>query len=81
MRPPPLAYSCIQAERRLRDGRPTPIDLIAKNLHLTDEFEPDLVEPWRYFDGLMLDDTQELVDGMHDYKVGVAPLSIFPPNP
>ena len=36
-----------QAERRLSEGRPTAIDMIAKNLHLQHEFDFDLVDPWK----------------------------------
>ena len=65
----PPALSPLQAERRLRDGRPTPIDMIAKNLHLLDEFDFDMVDPWRFFAGLLYEDMANLADEIKEYKV------------
>lgn len=58
-----------KAERRLREGRPAPIDMIAKNLHLLDQFDFDLVDPWKFFTGLLLDDVRDLHDEIKEVRV------------
>lgn len=54
----------------LPQGRPAPIDQIAKNLHLADQHGCDMVEPWSYFEGLQLPEVRELHQGIQDYQVG-----------
>ncbi|GLC36213.1 hypothetical protein PLESTB_001367900 [Pleodorina starrii] len=57
-----------KAEKRFADGRPSAIDKIAKNLHLHGTYGCDMVEPWSYFEGLLLDEAKELHQGIADYQ-------------
>jgi hypothetical protein len=59
-----------KAKRRLEEGRPEPIDKIAKNLHLTEEFEFELEDPWLHFTGLLLEDMEAVHEDIKEYKVG-----------
>ena len=43
--------------------------MIAKNLHLLDEFDFDMVDPWRFFAGLLYEDMANLADEIKEYKV------------
>ncbi|KAL6759749.1 mid region of cactin-domain-containing protein [Haematococcus lacustris] len=60
-----------KAERRLREGRPAPSDLIARNLHaglrLGEPADVDMKEPWSHFTGLQLDDVEALHDDIREY--------------
>lgn len=58
-----------QSERRLQEGRPEPIDLIAKNLHLVEEFDFELEDPWRHFSGLLLENMERVADEIKEFKV------------
>lgn len=57
-----------KATKRFEEGRPAPIDQIAKNLHLADQHGCDMVEPWSYFEGLQLPEVRELHQGIQDYQ-------------
>ncbi|GIL56683.1 hypothetical protein Vafri_12000 [Volvox africanus] len=57
-----------KAEKRFAEGRPSAIDKIAKNLHLHGTYGCDMVEPWSYFEGLLLDEAKELHQGIADYQ-------------
>ncbi|GFR50783.1 hypothetical protein Agub_g13048 [Astrephomene gubernaculifera] len=57
-----------KAEKRFAEGRPTSIDRIAKNLHLADTYGCDMVEPWSYFEGRLLEEARELHAGVCDYQ-------------
>ncbi|KAG1678419.1 hypothetical protein FOA52_015186 [Chlamydomonas sp. UWO 241] len=63
-----LKAKIAKSQRRLEEGRPTPIDLIAKNIHLSDEFEFDLEDPWLHVSGLLLEDMQALHEDILEYK-------------
>ena len=43
--------------------------MIAKNLHLIGTFDFDLVDPWKYFSGLLYEDMANLTDEIREYKV------------
>ncbi|KAG2491815.1 hypothetical protein HYH03_009975 [Edaphochlamys debaryana] len=57
-----------KAEKRFAEGRPSPLDQIAKNLHLHGTYGCDMVEPWSYFEGMLLADAKELHAGISDYQ-------------
>ncbi|GAX83217.1 hypothetical protein CEUSTIGMA_g10643.t1 [Chlamydomonas eustigma] len=57
-----------KSERRLQEGRPAAIDMISKNLHLVEQFDFDLVDPWKYFSGLLYEDMANLADEIREYK-------------
>lgn len=57
-----------KSEKRFGEGRPAPIDLIAKNLHFARQLGSDLREPWTYFDGLLMTDAQDLHQAICDYQ-------------
>lgn len=54
--------SQVRAIRRLREGRPKVIDHIARYLFILDEVPGDLLDPTTVFDGLPLEDANELYD-------------------
>ncbi|KAK9837652.1 hypothetical protein WJX74_002230 [Apatococcus lobatus] len=49
-----------RSERRLREGRPKPIDLVAHNLASNADADIDVPEPYEVFEGLALVDVREL---------------------
>lgn len=49
-----------RSQQRLREGRPRPIDLLVKALHLTQEFDMDPGEPYHVFAGLLLREVKDL---------------------
>ena len=49
-----------RSERRLREGRPKPIDLVAHNLATNPDADIDVPEPYEVFEGLALVDVREL---------------------
>jgi hypothetical protein len=51
--------------------------MIAKNLHLVEQFDFDLVDPWKYFSGLLYEDMANLADEIREYKVGTASMMGF----
>ncbi|XP_062214301.1 splicing factor Cactin-like [Phragmites australis] len=54
--------SKVRSEIRLREGRTKPIDVLLKNLNLSDEFDVELNEPYLVFQGLTVKEMEELRD-------------------
>ncbi len=50
----------MRSRQRLREGRETPSDVIAKDLHLAGEFDMESQEPYAVFAGLTLGEMREL---------------------
>ncbi|KAL3159310.1 hypothetical protein ABBQ32_011264 [Trebouxia sp. C0010 RCD-2024] len=55
-----LEQAKMRAKQRIRDGRPHPIDILTANLHLAEEFDVGADEPYKAFEGLSLQQVQEL---------------------
>ena len=73
-----LSSSCLQfhldqalfrAKTRIKEGRAKPIDIAATSLHLTAEFEPEQEPPYQLFEGLSLEDMQELHHDILEFQV------------
>lgn len=67
-----LEQAKARSVRRLREGRARPIDTLARNLHLVDEFGVEFLEPTAVFQGLTLADLQQLKEDALQYQVGPA---------
>lgn len=59
----------LRSEIRLRENRAKPIDILAKNLELSDEFDVEMNEPYKIFRGLSLLDLEDL---MKDIQVRIS---------
>ena len=59
----------LRAGRRLREGRPRPIDNLVRTLHLASEYGVDADPPYATFDKLGLADLHELQDSIHQLQV------------
>lgn len=57
-----------RAEIRLREGRAKPIDILAKNLKLSDDFDVEIDEPYLVFQGLAVPDMEELQKEIRMYQ-------------
>ncbi|GAQ80274.1 hypothetical protein KFL_000500270 [Klebsormidium nitens] len=57
-----------RAEIRLREGRAKPIDILAKNLKLSDDFDVEIDEPYTVFQGLAVSDMEELQKEIRMYQ-------------
>jgi hypothetical protein len=57
-----------RAEIRLREGRAKPIDILAKNLKLSDDFDMEIDEPYTVFQGLAVADMEELQGEIRMYQ-------------
>eukprot|EP00884_Botryococcus_braunii_P020423 jgi/Botrbrau1/7064/Bobra.0165s0087.1 len=57
-----------RSARRLREGRARPIDNLARNLHLVDEFGVEFEEPTAVLHGLTLADLQQLKQDILQYQ-------------
>lgn len=57
-----------RAEIRLREGRAKPIDILAKNLKLSDDFDVEIDEPYTVFQGLAVADMEELQGEIRMYQ-------------
>eukprot|EP01103_Thecamoeba_quadrilineata_P002524 TRINITY_DN12474_c0_g1_i1.p1 TRINITY_DN12474_c0_g1~~TRINITY_DN12474_c0_g1_i1.p1 ORF type:complete len:626 (+),score=185.38 TRINITY_DN12474_c0_g1_i1:56-1933(+) len=55
-----LSQARYRSEIRIREGRPKPIDILYKNLNLDADFDFEMNEPYRIFQGLSLPDLEEL---------------------
>ena len=58
-----------RSERRLREGRPKPIDLVAHNLAENADADVDVPEPYEVFEGLALVDVRELHEDIQLFQV------------
>ena len=58
-----------RAQQRMREGRAKPIDALAINLFLMEEFDVNMTAPYSVFIGLTLDDVEELCDDIKGYQV------------
>ena len=65
-----LEQAIVRARTRIKEGRARPIDVLAANLHLTEEFDMHLDAPYSVFQGLTLADTQELHSDLLQFQVG-----------
>ncbi|XP_078432776.1 cactus-binding carboxy-terminal, cactin [Wolffia australiana] len=54
--------SKIRSEIRLREGRTKPIDILSKNLNVSDDFDVEIDEPYTVFKGLTAKEMEELHD-------------------
>lgn len=54
--------SKVRSEIRLREGRARPIDVLSKNLNLSDDFDIEINEPYIIFKGLTVKEMEELHD-------------------
>ncbi|CAA7409526.1 unnamed protein product [Spirodela intermedia] len=54
--------SKIRSEIRLREGRTKPIDILSKNLNVSDDFDVEINEPYTVFKGLTVKEMEELHD-------------------
>jgi hypothetical protein len=52
--------SKVRSEIRLREGRAKPIDVLSKNLNLSEDFDPDFGEPYKIYKGLTVKEMEEL---------------------
>lgn len=52
--------SKVRSEIRLREGRAKPIDVLSKNLNLSEDFDPDMSEPYKIYKGLTVKEMEEL---------------------
>ncbi|EIE19628.1 hypothetical protein COCSUDRAFT_67727 [Coccomyxa subellipsoidea C-169] len=57
-----------RAQQRMREGRAKPIDALAINLFLMEEFDVNMTAPYSVFIGLTLDDVEELCDDIKGYQ-------------
>eukprot|EP00299_Pterocystis_sp_00344_P019318 c9597_g1_i1.p1 GENE.c9597_g1_i1~~c9597_g1_i1.p1 ORF type:complete len:610 (-),score=174.12 c9597_g1_i1:31-1755(-) len=55
-----LQQAKIRSEIRLRENRAKPIDILAKNLELSDEFDLEINEPYKIFTGLQLSELEDV---------------------
>ncbi|KAK9806113.1 hypothetical protein WJX72_002023 [[Myrmecia] bisecta] len=62
-----LEQAVKRAEHRLVDGRPEPIDLLVKNLHLADQFEVAPEPPYEVFHGLTLQEVRGLQEDIQEF--------------
>ena len=58
-----------RAQQRLREGRAKPVDVLAANLFLMEEFDADLAAPYSVFVGLSLPEVEELRDDIKGFQV------------
>jgi hypothetical protein len=58
-----------RAQQRMREGRAKPIDALAINLFLMEEFDVNMTAPYSVFIGLALDEVEELCDDIKGYQV------------
>lgn len=58
--------SKVRSEIRLRDGRAKPIDVLSKNLNLSEDFDIEINEPYKIYKGLTV---KEMEDLRHDIKM------------
>mmetsp|Transcript_4624 Transcript_4624/g.7175 ORF Transcript_4624/g.7175 Transcript_4624/m.7175 type:complete len:644 (+) Transcript_4624:32-1963(+) len=56
-----------RSEIRIKEGRAKPIDIIAKNLHLDNEFDIDMNEPYKIFKGLSHKEMIELQEDIQGH--------------
>lgn len=54
--------SKIRSQIRLREGRMRPIDILSKNLNVSDDFDIEINEPYTVFKGLTVKEMEELRD-------------------
>ncbi|KAG0466213.1 hypothetical protein HPP92_017793 [Vanilla planifolia] len=59
--------SKVRSQIRIRDGRVKPIDVLAKNLNCTDDFDIEINEPYVVFKGLTVREMEELRDDIKMY--------------
>ncbi|BBM99037.1 cactin [Marchantia polymorpha subsp. ruderalis] len=52
--------SKVRSDIRLREGRAKPIDVLAKNLNLSDDFDIEINEPYKIYKGLTVKEMEEL---------------------
>ncbi|CAM6101492.1 unnamed protein product [Calypogeia fissa] len=52
--------SKVRSEIRLREGRAKPIDVLSKNLNLSDDFDIEINEPYKIYKGLTVKEMEEL---------------------
>lgn len=52
--------SKVRSEIRLREGRAKPIDVLSKNLNLSEDFDPEISEPYKIYKGLTVKEMEEL---------------------
>lgn len=52
--------SKVRSEIRLKDGRAKPIDILSKNLNLSDDFDVEINEPYKIYKGLTVKEMEEL---------------------
>jgi Conserved mid region of cactin len=64
-----LEQAKARSARRLREGRGRPIDSLARNLHLVDEFGVEFSEPTAVLQGLTLANLQQLKQDILQYQV------------
>ncbi len=58
-----------RSARRLREGRPKPIDLVAHNLAASGDADIEVPEPYEVFGGLTLVDVRELHEDISMFQV------------
>ena len=63
-----------RAQQRIRDGRPHAIDGLIANLHLAEEFDMNAEEPYKVFEGLSLQEVQDLHAAICVMQVGALQL-------
>eukprot|EP00271_Cylindrocystis_brebissonii_P011736 TRINITY_DN29655_c0_g1_i1.p1 TRINITY_DN29655_c0_g1~~TRINITY_DN29655_c0_g1_i1.p1 ORF type:complete len:632 (-),score=192.19 TRINITY_DN29655_c0_g1_i1:362-2257(-) len=70
--------SKVRSEIRLREGRAKPIDVLAKNLTLSDDFDVEINEPYKIYKGLTVKEMEELRTDikMHGELDRAAPINI-----
>ena len=59
----------LRASRRLREGRPRPVDTLVRTLHLAQDFGVDPDPPYAAFEKLGLLDLRDLQDNIHQLQV------------
>lgn len=52
--------SKVRSDIRLREGRAKPIDVLSKNLNLSDDFDVEVSEPYKIYRGLTVKEMEEL---------------------
>lgn len=52
--------SKVRSDIRLREGRAKPIDILSKNLNLSEDFDVDVSEPYKIYRGLTVKEMEEL---------------------
>lgn len=58
-----------RAQQRMREGRAKPIDALAVNLFLMEEFDVNMTAPYSVFIGLSLHEVEDLRDDIKGYQV------------